>query len=1049
MKKLFTFFLLLVASIGTMFAGDYKRVQIGDLYYNLDATNQTAEVTSQNSSSPYWSTTITTANIPASVEYNSVTYSVTSIGKEAFFGSAVLTSVTIPNSVTSIGERAFQNCTGLTSVTIGNSVTSIGANAFNQTAITSIIIPENVLTIGECAFSQCSELTEVRYNAINCTDLSYKSLPFIHAGSTSGFDVIIGNKVKKIPSNIFSNKDLIPITIHMGDYWVSNPKYPFFKVNSITFEEGSVCESIGSYAFYGDSITTLSLPSSISTISSYALGALDKLSSLDYQGTIEQWCAINFPYDNDLYREGLDIYIGGEKFNKLVLPEGVNKIGTYAFKNFSNVYGDTCVFLPQTLKHISYGAFDNCSSLKAISYTGTCDEWCKIQFDDNPLSLAHNLYIQEDLADTIILNVDTLLYNTFINCLSLKHITLTETLKKVDYGVFTGCTNLSQINCLRQRPPLAYRESFDDANFNNCTLYVPAGREELYWTAEGWREFANILPIQENPTPCVLASGTCGAEGDNLTWELSCDRVLTISGNGAMLRNSWEIPWDEHQNEVRSVFVEDGVTTIGATAFRYCYNLSNVVIGKDVTTIYEDAFFNDSALSSITCKAINPPVLSTLKSGVFYGVDKSIPLYVPGPSLDLYRAADGWKDFTNILPVPGTEVACEPYIFPYDTTVCARSGDIWWREHVYTNINVPGTYQYHDSLLTVDGCDSIYELNLTVLPSYNYVTQDTISIVRGESVIISKGLPWQRIEYPEETTIYGDTMFTVFGCDSMVSHYVIVTEPSFPVTFLDYNGEVLSEQNVEYNQAAKAPEVPAREGYTFSGWSTDIEHIVARTFAIALYDKIGGTLTYLSEEGDVIATENVDLHLPAAPIIAGKSFKGWLTESADSENGIVLRATYTSDKPDAQEDVTITPSSNSAYVIFPFITGALTYQLVIRDLFGNVVCKIMFSATGHLLGIAFAPSRNRESQQATQTTGFNFTVEGLDESTTYEYEFVANDGQDAVIETLSGSFTTTAKIPTDNEQVNSPSAVRKYLEDGHLMIDANSHIFNTQGKMIK
>ena len=50
--KLFTLLLAVAASIGTMFAWDYERVQIGDLYYNLDATSQTAEVTSQNSSYP-------------------------------------------------------------------------------------------------------------------------------------------------------------------------------------------------------------------------------------------------------------------------------------------------------------------------------------------------------------------------------------------------------------------------------------------------------------------------------------------------------------------------------------------------------------------------------------------------------------------------------------------------------------------------------------------------------------------------------------------------------------------------------------------------------------------------------------------------------------------------------------------------------------------------------------------------------------------------------------------------------------------------------------
>ena len=160
-QKLFTLLLAVAASVGTLFA---QKVQIGDLYYNLDATSQTAEVTYKscynNKYNEGWG--ITTANIPSSVEYNSVTYSVTSIGFAAFYNCDGLTSIDIPNSVTSIGSSAFGNCSGLTSVTIGYSVTSIEDYAFEDcSSLTSVTIPNSVTSIGEWAFEDCTGLTSI------------------------------------------------------------------------------------------------------------------------------------------------------------------------------------------------------------------------------------------------------------------------------------------------------------------------------------------------------------------------------------------------------------------------------------------------------------------------------------------------------------------------------------------------------------------------------------------------------------------------------------------------------------------------------------------------------------------------------------------------------------------------------------------------------------------------------------------------------------------------------------------------------------------------
>ncbi|MCR5394034.1 MAG: leucine-rich repeat domain-containing protein [Bacteroidales bacterium] len=100
----------------------------GGLYYDItSSTDLTVEVTYESYNSSYITGSVT---IPSSVTYSGKTYSVTSIGSDAFRDCTGLTSITIPNSVTSIGARTFDGCTGLTSITIPNSVTSIGDYAF-------------------------------------------------------------------------------------------------------------------------------------------------------------------------------------------------------------------------------------------------------------------------------------------------------------------------------------------------------------------------------------------------------------------------------------------------------------------------------------------------------------------------------------------------------------------------------------------------------------------------------------------------------------------------------------------------------------------------------------------------------------------------------------------------------------------------------------------------------------------------------------------------------------------------------------------------------
>ena len=96
----------------------------------------------------------------------------------------------------------------------------------------------------------------------------------------------------------------------------------------------------------------------------------------------------------------------------------------------------------------------------------------------------------------------------------------------------------------------------------------------------------------------AVSSGTCG---ENVTWTLSDDGVLTISGTGPMTDyTSYDaMPWNGNKSSIYSVIIENGVTTIGDHAFHYCRRLSSAEIPDSVTTIGNAAFYSCNSLSSV------------------------------------------------------------------------------------------------------------------------------------------------------------------------------------------------------------------------------------------------------------------------------------------------------------------------------------------------------------------------------------------------------------------------------------------------------------------
>ena len=121
----------------------------------------------------------------------------------------------------------------------------------------------------------------------------------------------------------------------------------------------------------------------------------------------------------------------------------------------------------------------------------------------------------------------------------------------------------------------------------------------------------------------IIASGYCGKDGSNVTWTLDSTGLLTINGKGMM--KDYEhtyyatsktyitsAPW---RNQVKSVSIQNGVTSIGDGAFSGCTGLTSVTIPNGVTSIGHAAFSGCTGLTSVTI----PDIVASIGSAAFSG----------------------------------------------------------------------------------------------------------------------------------------------------------------------------------------------------------------------------------------------------------------------------------------------------------------------------------------------------------------------------------------------------------------------------------------------
>ena len=360
----------------------------------------------------------------------------TIIRSTTFQGCAKLKSIIVPNKVESIERSAFLDCTSLESVILGENVRTIGEKAFFEcSSLKSITLPNKVYDIGSSAFAYCSSLESATLGE-NLTII--RSRTFIECAKLKS--IIVPNNVDSIERAAFNNCTSLE-SVTLSENLKTIGYGAFSNCSSLKYIEipNNVID-IESDSFYGCSnLDSISFGVNISDIGSQAFYKCVNLSKVNIKD-IGKWCEVVFhDYSSNPLCYAHNLYVNDEYIKNLIIPNGTEIIRKNAFINCLNLES---ISIPSSMKTI-YNSFSGCKNLNKIFITDL-SAWCKIDFNNyeaNPLSVAHNLYLNDESIKDLIIPSDVISIEnySFYGCTGLSSVTIHANVSSLGASVFEGC----------------------------------------------------------------------------------------------------------------------------------------------------------------------------------------------------------------------------------------------------------------------------------------------------------------------------------------------------------------------------------------------------------------------------------------------------------------------------------------------------------------------------------------------------------------------------------------------------------------------------------
>ena len=455
----------------------------------------------------------------------------TTIGSSAFSSCTALTAISLPK-VQSIGSYAFSGCSVLNEPSITSTdLANVGSYAFNTPgtitlmATTPATLASNnafgtlmVVRVPDAslaAYKTADKWSDFKARIVGIgAQLEYNVEVTAQADHSGLVDAIGEDKLGqvvtlKITGDI-NGYDIMVMRNKMDNLHYLDLTDANIVANDYEYYTGYHTEDnvLGVNSFYNLSkLLTVKLPKTITKINGSAFYACVNLKSIEFQTGLETIGTEAFrgcPNIQSLvFKEGLKTisdyafyggyyYINGNynsgsapKFVEVILPEGVERIGSYAFASNSNLKR---IAFPSTLKTIGSYAFNGCNQLTTISL---------------PTSL-------QNIAGY-----------TFNGCSSLTEVRIPSSIMSIGDQAFSGCPRLNDVYTYIAEPTQINMNTF--STYTTATLHVPTTSFKNYWYDTEWSQFRDLQEFDAEYEYFYInkdftisdEAGTIQGEGDN------------------------------------------------------------------------------------------------------------------------------------------------------------------------------------------------------------------------------------------------------------------------------------------------------------------------------------------------------------------------------------------------------------------------------------------------------------------------------------------------------------------------------------------------------